>query len=62
MFLLSPAHVGGVAGDGNQMLLLSIIYDVGGEKRDLFSSGDYPPEKDVHGLKIKRECFVERRR
>lgn len=36
MFLLSPAHVGGVAGDGNQMLLLSIIYDAGGEKRDLF--------------------------
>lgn len=36
IFLLSPAHVGGVASDGNQMLLLSIIYDAGGEKRDLF--------------------------
>lgn len=36
MFLLSPAHVGGVASDGNQMLLLSIIYDSGGEKWDLF--------------------------
>lgn len=31
-------------------------------KKGSFLSGDYLPEKDLHGLEIKGECFVERRR
>lgn len=33
VFLLSPAHGGGVTGDFNQMLLWGRIYDAGGKKK-----------------------------